>query len=99
MLFRSIVYDEETEVLRFDRTCSGLRRDVVCVRSMPVSGREGKVSLRILLDRYSVEIFANGGESVMTSLITTPQEADGIRFSSGGGVQADIRMYPVESGK
>ena len=90
-----IVYDEETEVLRFDRTCSGLRRDVVCVRSMPVPGREGKVSLRILLDKYSVEIFANGGESVMTSLITTPQEADGIRFSSDGGVQANIRMYPI----
>ena len=46
-----------------------------------------------------MEIFANDGESVMTSLITTPQEADGIRFSSGGGVQADIRMYPIESGK
>ena len=62
---------------------------------MPVPGRAGKVSLRILLDKYSVEIFANGGESVMTSLITTPQEADGIRFSSDGGVQANIRMYPI----
>ena len=90
-----IVYDEKTEVLRFDRTCSGLRRDVVCTRSMPVPKREGKIRLRILLDRYSVEIFANDGESVMTSLITTPQEADGIRFSSDGGVQADIRMYPI----
>ncbi len=94
-----IVYDEETEVLRFDRTCSGLRRDVVCARSMPVPKREGKVRLRILLDKYSVEIFANGGESVMTSLITTPQEADGICFSSGGGAQADIRMYPIRNEK
>ena len=72
---------------------------ILCARSMPVPKREGKVRLRILLDKYSVEIFANGGESVMTSLITTPQEADGICFSSGGGAQADIRMYPIRNEK
>ncbi|HJA93471.1 MAG TPA: glycoside hydrolase family 32 protein [Candidatus Eisenbergiella merdipullorum] len=91
-----LIYDEESGVLTFDRTCSGLRRDVVCSRSMPVPKKDGKVRLRILLDKYSVEVFANDGECVMTSLITTPQEADGICFSSENGVQADIRMYPIE---
>ena len=60
-----------------------------------MKARDGRVSLRILLDRYSVEIFANGGESVLTAIIPTPQEADGILFEVQGKVKADIVKYEL----
>lgn len=94
--FRSeIIYDPKKGILTFDRTYSGLRRDFACRRSMAVKARDGRVSLRILLDRYSVEIFVNGGESVLTAIIPTPQEADGILFEVQGKVKADIVKYEL----
>ncbi|OUP81087.1 sucrose-6-phosphate hydrolase [Lachnoclostridium sp. An169] len=93
--YTEISLDPENEILTFDRTWSGLRRDCVCRRSMKVRIREGKIRLRILLDRYSAEIFANDGENVMTSLILTPQTADRIVFDVKGSVQADIVKHGI----
>ena len=93
--YSEILYDPKKEILTFDRTYSGLCRDFACRRSMAVKARDGRVSLRLLLDRYSVEIFANDGESVLTAIIPTPQEADGIRFEVQGKVKADIVKYEL----
>ena len=89
------MYDFEKEVLIFDRTYSGLCRDFNCTRSMVVKNHKGKVKLRILLDYYSVEIFANDGESAMTSVITTPVEAERITWKSQGDVIADIKKFDI----
>ncbi len=93
--YTSIMYDFEKEVLIFDRTYSGLCRDFNCTRSMVVKNHKGKVKLRILLDYYSVEIFANDGESAMTSVITTPVEAERITWKSQGDVIADIKKFDI----
>ncbi|MGL6201642.1 MAG: glycoside hydrolase family 32 protein [Lachnospiraceae bacterium] len=93
--YTSIMYDFEKEVLTFDRTYSGLRRDFNCTRSMAVKNQKGEMKLRILLDRYSVEIFTNDGESAMTSVITTPAEAEGITWFVQGDVVADIKKYDI----
>ena len=78
------------------RNYSGLRKDVLCSRSMKVSDRDGHIDLRILIDRYSVEIFVNGGEQVMTSLIYTPLDASGICFESNGKTILDVEKYDIE---
>lgn len=90
-----IVYDFDEEVLSFDRTYSGLYRDVVCKRDMVVRNRDGEVKIRILLDKYSVEIFANDGESAMTSVITTPMQAREITFRAEGEICAQISKYDI----
>ena len=64
-------------------------------RSMYVSAPEDVLKLRILIDRYSVEIFANDGEQAMTSLIYTPQEAAGVTFESDGTAVLDVEKYEI----
>ena len=54
------------------------------------------LKLRILLDKYSVEIFANDGEKVMSSLFYTPMEADNIVFDSDGTAQINIKKYSFD---
>lgn len=98
-LYSEIIYDREEGILTFDRTYSGHKKDTISTRSMRVSDRNGVLKLRILLDRYSVEIFVNEGEKVMTSLIYTPQSAEDITFFSSGKAYMDVKMYEIEAGR
>ena len=86
--------------LTIDRTHSGLIRDVVCRRKMMtgplVSGEQGEVlKLRLLLDRYSVEVFVNEGVKVMSSVFYTPMEADGIVFDTDGTACINVIKYDI----
>lgn len=93
--YSSVLYNKSEDTVTFDRTYSGYPRDVISRRSMNVGNDGGKVKLRILLDRYSCEIFVNDGEAVMTSLIFTPQDGTGIRFLTTGRVVASICKYDI----
>lgn len=95
-LYSEIIYDREDGILTFDRTHSGHRRDTISTRSMNVKSKNDVLRLRILVDRYSVEIFVNDGEQVMTSLIYTPVTAGGIAFSSNGRTYMNITKYDIE---
>ena len=75
-------------------------RDVVCRRKMAaepfVSETQKEVlRLRLLLDRYSAEVFLNGGEKVMSAVFHTPMEADGIVFDTDGTVCMDVLKYDI----
>lgn len=95
-LYSEIVYDREDGILTFDRTHSGHKKDTISTRSMQVSCQNGALRLRVLIDRYSVEIFVNDGEKVMTSLIYTPQSAVNITFESNGKAYMDITKHDIE---
>lgn len=98
-----VQYSRKKRCLTIDRTHSGIDRDVVCRRKMelvPVksyseTGQEEQevLRLRILLDKYSVEVFANDGEKVMSSLFYTPLEADGIVFDCDGTACISVTKY------
>ena len=51
--------------------------------------------MRIILDRFSVEVFVNNGEHVLTSVIFTEQSADKISFFADGIVKMDIVKYDL----
>ena len=96
-----IQYSRKKRCLTIDRTHSGIDRDVVCRRKMelaPMQCENNKeiLKLRILLDKYSVEIFANDGEKVMSSLFYTPLKADNILFDSDGTAQINIIKYSFD---
>lgn len=97
-LYSEIIYDREEGVLTFDRTHSGYRKDTISTRSIEAECKEEKLKLRILMDKYSMEIFVNDGEKVMTSLIYTPIEAEGIVFESKGKAYLDVAKYDIEVG-
>lgn len=93
--YSEIVYDAKKGTVSFDRNYSGLRRDFICRRSMNVEGRNGKIKLRVLMDKYTVELFVNDGAQAMTSLIYTPLDADKILFNADGTAYIDIVKHDV----
>lgn len=64
-------YDPANQRLYVDRTQSGQRvSDNFLTRDeAPLKAKNGKVALKILVDKCSVEVFANDGEVVLSSLI------------------------------
>lgn len=84
-------------VLRIDRKFSGSRRAIIHQRRCLVDGDAKELKLRIILDRFSVEVFINDGRQVMTATIYTDQSADGISFFADGMVNMDIVKYDLMS--
>lgn len=90
-----IRYRPGNGTLKIDRTRSGLPYDIVHTRSFLVRDRGGEIKLRILLDRFSVEVFVNDGEQAASAVIYTRQEADAITFEAGGTVLMDVEKYDL----
>ena len=84
-------------LLKIDRKFSGSRRAVIHQRRSRVNSEDGCLKMRIILDRFSAEIFVNDGEQVMTATIPTDVAADGISFWADGSVVMDIVKYDLIS--
>lgn len=92
----SLSFRPAERMLKLDRKHSGLRRAVVYHRTCAVPDFDGTLTLRIVLDRCSVEIFVGGGERVLTMMIPTDQSADRITFFSDGRAVLDVEKYDIE---
>lgn len=88
-----LFYEPETGVLTFDRNFSGEFHDTIYQRSAYAGKQDGKIKLRILMDKYTVEIFVNDGEMTMSSLIYTDLSADKIRFASEGKAEFEAVFH------
>lgn len=82
-------------ILKVDRKFSGSRRAIIHQRRSLVNSPNGELKLRIILDRFSVEVFINDGEQVMTATMYTDQAADGISFFADGSVKMDVVKYDL----
>ena len=92
-----IRYKPDESTLKIDRCRSGLPRDIVHTRSFLVQPRDGEIKLRVVLDRFSVEVFVNDGEAAASAVIYTRQEADAITFEAGGQVLVDVEKYDIST--
>ncbi|MBB5814760.1 GH32 C-terminal domain-containing protein [Streptomyces collinus] len=88
-----IGYDATTEELYVDRTRSGtvdFHSTFPGIQRAPLKAEKGKVKLRILVDRSSVEVFGGNGEAVITDQIFPDPASDGVRvFAENGSVKLD----------
>ena len=91
----SLFFSPADSTLEIVRKYSGSRRAILHQRRIGVRCPDGKLRLRIILDRYSVEVFINGGEQTMTMTIPTDPSADAITFFSQGGVVMDVEKYDL----
>ena len=82
-------------VLKIDRKFSGSRRAIIHQRRCLVNSKNGELKLRVILDRFSAEVFINDGEQVMTATIYTDQSAEGISFFADGDVNIDVVKYDL----
>ena len=54
-----------------------------------------ELKLRIILDRYSLELFVNDGEQAASFVLYTPISADSISFSCDGTAIIDVEKYDL----
>lgn len=91
----SLTYYKEKNVLEFDRTYSGMVRDAISIRRVKIKNPKERLKLRLILDKYSVEVFVNDGEQVLSATFYTPLAADGIGFSCDGTALTTIQKYTI----
>ena len=90
-----INFDPKRNIISFDRSYSSKLGDSLHKREMKVRDQKGKVKLRLIMDKYSVEIFANDGEQVMTSTFYTPLDATEISFYTKGNATINIEKHDI----
>ncbi|WP_458119882.1 glycoside hydrolase family 32 protein [Paenibacillus sp. Z6-24] len=88
--------DARTDELYIDRTASGqsaFHEHFADRHHATLYPIQGKRELRILVDRASVEVFADQGRTVMTDLIFPEPDADRLMLTAADG---DTGLYTIE---
>ena len=94
-----MVYDPAEHTLSFDRRHSGqvdFNENFPAVTVAPTFECDGRLSLRIFVDRSSIECFGNEGRSVMTNLVFPNEPYTTLSVASEGG-KARIKNFKVYS--
>ena len=90
-------YRPHESLLKIDRKFSGSRRAYIHQRRCQVASNNGEIHLHVILDRFSIEVFINDGEQVMTATILTDPTARGISFEADGKAVMDITKHSLFS--
>jgi fructan beta-fructosidase len=92
--FTLVGFDREKRQLFVDRTHSGdisFNKNFAARTSAPLPISGGELKLRILVDRSSIEVFADDGGIAMTNLVFPPAGARGIELYSKGGKPGAVK--------
>lgn len=97
-----MVYDVAAHTLSFDRTKSGITdfsQNFPAVTVSPTFENNGKISLRIFIDRSSIEVFGDNGKFVMTNLVfpTSPYSTLGIASTGASSKITDLKIYSLKA--
>lgn len=99
---RSVIeFDPKKHTLLFDRTRSGVvdfNTNFPAITVAPTFEHNGKVSLRIFIDKSSIEVFGNNGKACLTNLVFPNSPYTNIKIASEGGksVISDLRIYSIK---
>ena len=91
----TVLYRPERSTLCVDRSRSGFPAQILNLREFPLCSRRDQLRLRLILDRYSLELFVNDGEQAASFVLYAPEEADGIRFEAEGSAVLDLEHYSL----
>ena len=95
--YTAVGYDPVKKVLFVDRSHSGLTgfsADFPARIEAPLATKEKTLEIKVLVDRCSIEVFADGGRVVSTNLVFPPAGANGIQNIGGKVVAVE---QPVRS--
>jgi len=95
-------YDRSGHTLSFDRTQSGITdfsENFPAVTVAPTHEADGKISLRIFIDRSSMEVFGNNGQFVMTNLVfpTVPYTTLSISADGGNAKIESLEIHTINN--
>ena len=94
-------YDVAAHTLSFDRRESGVvdfSQDFPAVTVSPTFEDKGRISLRIFIDKSSMEVFGNGGQFVMTNLVFPEKPYTTLSISSvnGNARLENLKIYSIK---
>ncbi|MBQ2689464.1 MAG: GH32 C-terminal domain-containing protein, partial [Solobacterium sp.] len=92
----TILYDRIQQEITVDRSRSGTRTAVEHIRTFRTKEYDDSLKLRLILDRFSIELFVNDGEQTFTMVIDTDFSADRIRFLAEGEAVLDMEAYTLD---
>lgn len=95
-----MTYDPKAQTCSFDRRESGITDfsvDFPAVTTAPTFGSNGYLTLRIFIDRSSVEIFGNDGRFAMTNLVfpTEPYNTFTVKATGAKAKVNNLTVYPI----
>lgn len=93
--YTEIKFMREESILKMDRKFAGSCRAIVHEKECKVNAENGKLKMRVIMDRFSVEVFVNDGEQAMSFTIYTEQDADKISFFADGLVKMNVVKYDL----
>lgn len=94
-----MVYNRASHSLSFDRRKSGVvdfSESFPAVTVAPTFEKDGKLSLRIFIDRSSFECFGNNGRSVMTNIVFPNEPYSTMSVAAAGG-KAKLKNLKIYS--
>lgn len=94
-------YEAAKHTLSFDRRESGIvdfSQDFPAMTVAPTFENNKKVSLRIFIDKSSMEVFGNDGKFVMTNLVfpNTPYSSISISAEGGNAKIENLKIYSIK---
>lgn len=94
----TVVYYKEGHLV-FDRTNGTSNRipagEINNITRIPVALENGDITLRIFIDKYSVEVFVNQGRYVLSSTVFPGPGANGIELYSFGQAAFSLEAYDI----
>ena len=99
--FVMLRYNPSDHTLSFDRNHSGIvdfSQDFPAVTVAPTFENGNKISLRIFVDKSSMEVFGNNGKFVMTNLVfpTSPYSTLSISSDGGSAKIENLKIYSIK---
>ena len=97
-----LAYHPADGTLSFDRTQSGIvnfSQDFPSVTTGPTHRHDGKVSLRLFVDRSSIEVFEQEGRLAMTNLVfpTSPYTTLSVSTAKGRAKVSNLKIFALKS--
>ena len=97
----TISYDPAAHTLSFDRRESGITdfsQDFPAVTVTPTFETDRTLQLRIFVDKSSIEVFGDGGRSVMTNLVfpNSPYTTISVASEEGSARISDLTVYQIK---
>ena len=92
----TVSFRPHESVLKIDRKFSGSRRAIIHQRRAKVRHENGRLKLRLILDRFSAEVFVNDGEQVLSATVSTDLAAQDISFYVDGTARLRVTKYSLE---
>ena len=94
--YTRLTYNAPARKLTIDRRHAGMVGDKYPVQVIPLTSVPEELKLRVLMDKYSMELFLNDGEQAVTVLLFTEPECQDVVIRAPKPIQYTFECYEID---